>query len=457
VTTKTLCIYSSIFLALTAACNLLYNIISLQLGELTIFLDSFIGWFFVLTFVGFIAQILVLRYFQTSKYWFAFFAGAIATITNLCFTADTYAILVLRQFASYYLPLLFIYLSATAISGISLIFSATAKSSWLKLAGIYILVISLILISATIWRMVAVNSTLSKIAQWASVLGGLTPILFMMHFLGEIKALKTTNTERPTNTFLEYICFIVAAVALTFTITFAILIADEGYMQLYWRTQNAKDINQFAKLCETRIFVGKKGDTLHYLLLKPLHYDARKTYPLVISLPAGGYGGSAAIWLSTASNRKEFPAFVFVPFCPEVIGTPNYPPIDSLFFGAISALNKEPGIDIKRRYITGVSRGGYGTWHFICTRPDLFAAAIPVCGGGDTKLAQKIVNMPVWAFHGSADRNVLVSESRNMIAAIKKAGGNPKYTEFPGETHGIWYIVSTKPGLWDWLFAQKRN
>ncbi|MBA4055232.1 MAG: peptidase, partial [Marivirga sp.] len=111
----------------------------------------------------------------------------------------------------------------------------------------------------------------------------------------------------------------------------------------------------------------------------------------------------------------------------------------------------------KRRYVTGISRGGYGSWHFICTRPDMFAAAIPVCGGGDPSRASNIVDVSVWAFHGAKDKNVPVDGSRHMIEAIKKAGGSPQYTEYENEAHNIWHRVSETPGLWDWLFEQQRD
>jgi predicted peptidase len=127
-----------------------------------------------------------------------------------------------------------------------------------------------------------------------------------------------------------------------------------------------------------------------------------------------------------------------------------------LVYEAIESL-KDPGIDEKRRYVTGISRGGYGSWNFICKRPEMFAAAVPVCGGGDPQFASRIVDVAVWAFHGEKDRNVLVSGSRNIIEAMKKVGGDPKYTEFSGEGHNIWYQVSMTPALWDWMFAQRRD
>ena len=190
----------------------------------------------------------------------------------------------------------------------------------------------------------------------------------------------------------------------------------------------------------------------------------------MVCLPYGGQpgtnkirqieGAAAAQLLSTPENRIKYPAFIFVPHCPPGSGwggVPNYPSVDTLVYEALTALEEEPGIDVKRRYVTGISRGGYGSWHFISTCPDMFAAAIPVCGAGDPSFAPKVVDVAVWAFHGRKDRNVPVSGSRDMIEAIKNAGGNPQYTEFPDEGHNIWYQVTQTPGIWDWLFAQKRD
>lgn len=154
--------------------------------------------------------------------------------------------------------------------------------------------------------------------------------------------------------------------------------------------------------------------------------------------------------LLTDNYRKHYPAFLFAPYCRPGSGwggVPPYPTVDTLVFDAILALEDEfRAIDKNRRHVTGVSRGGYGSWHFICTRPDLFAAAIPVCGGEDPKLAANAVDVSVWAFHGEKDRNVLVQQSRDMIAAIEKAGGHPRHTEFPDAGHDIWIGSATLPG-----------
>ena len=87
----------------------------------------------------------------------------------------------------------------------------------------------------------------------------------------------------------------------------------------------------------------------------------------------------------------------------------------------------------------------------------MFAAAVPMAGEGDATLAENIVDVPVWAFHGRFDRNVPVSGSRNIVEASRKAGGHPKYTEYPYTGHSIWGKVEETPELMDWVFAQRRE
>jgi poly(3-hydroxybutyrate) depolymerase len=123
----------------------------------------------------------------------------------------------------------------------------------------------------------------------------------------------------------------------------------------------------------------------------------------------------------------------------------------------VSGLQKEFSIDDKRLYLTGLSMGGYGTWDAISRYPKLFAAAVPICGGGDESAAASIKDIPIWCFHGGADPTVPTQRSRDMIKAIKDAGGNPKYTEYPGVGHNSWDKAYSEPELAKWLFAQKKD
>jgi predicted peptidase len=100
--------------------------------------------------------------------------------------------------------------------------------------------------------------------------------------------------------------------------------------------------------------------------------------------------------------------------------------------------------------------GGFAVWEALMRHPERFAAAIPVCGGGDVSHADRIKNVPVWAFHGADDPVVPVECSRSMIKIIKNAGGQALYTEYPGVGHNSWDRAYAEPEFLSWLFSQKR-
>ena len=465
----------NLFLGLTVAAGLLQSIINLQIGGQIYFLDSFTGWFIGVNIISLAGSLILLKYYHYKKYWFVFSTLTIAAVASFCLFIIMYRILEARQLAGYYTPIFLLSLGTGAVYAISLIFSKAGKRTWLKTAGVFTFVINLILMSVVIWHTnsqdVELKDTLEKMSQWISMAGNLVPMLFILNFLGEVKLLNTENVNTTEQKFSGNLLTVAGLLALGFTFGFGLQLAAESSSSVYWGKRIFEQTQDIAKLFEARTFVSSKGDTLLYRLLKPLDYDPQKKYPMVLSLPYGGQpgtdkirqieGAAAAQLLSSDMNRRKYPAFLFIPNCPAGAGwggIPNYPTVDSLVFDAIDVLQKqEPGIDVKRCYVTGISRGGYGAWHFISIRPDMFAAAIPVCGGGDPKLAPNIVDVSIWAFHGAKDRNVPVSGSRDMIAAIKKAGGNPRYTEFPDAHHNIWEDVKNTLGLLDWLFAQKRD
>jgi predicted peptidase len=93
--------------------------------------------------------------------------------------------------------------------------------------------------------------------------------------------------------------------------------------------------------------------------------------------------------------------------------------------------------------------------------PDKWAAIVPICGGvrGTTQkeVAEKIKDIPTWVFHGGSDPTVPVSQSKDMVAALEKAGGHPKYTEFPGVGHNSWDKAYDTDELYKWLLEQKKK
>lgn len=114
--------------------------------------------------------------------------------------------------------------------------------------------------------------------------------------------------------------------------------------------------------------------------------------------------------------------------------------------------------DPDRLYITGLSLGGFGAWDAVQREPDMFAAAVVICAGGDTSMAGELKRLPVWIFHGSEDKNVPVRASRMMYDALKK-GGNRKvrYTEYEGGAHAIWDRAYNSPELLEWMLEQRRR
>ena len=221
-----------------------------------------------------------------------------------------------------------------------------------------------------------------------------------------------------------------------------------------------------------------KDHDFNYRLMKPQKTEAGRKYPLVIFLHGSGERGADnanqlkyfPTWICEPANREKYPAYIVAPQCPNErlwgtmhwgSGKANYndKPGDEMTatIAVLEKLIKDEAVDPGRVYITGLSMGGFGTWEFASRRPELFAAAAPVCGGGDKDDVKGLVSLPLWAWHGDADQAVNVNRSREMIAAIVAAGGHPKYTELPGVGHNSWEQAYNGPNnLLPWLFDQKR-
>ena len=224
-------------------------------------------------------------------------------------------------------------------------------------------------------------------------------------------------------------------------------------------------------------FTGADGKTVPYRLLKPANIDPAKKYPLVVFLHGAGERGTdnqrqmthGVAAFASKDALEKYPCFLIAPQCPNNVKWVNVDwGADShtipkemtepsrLTVELVEKMLKDQPIDPKRVYITGLSMGGYGTWDLLARRPDLFAAAAPICGGADEATAEKIKHLPIWCFHGDKDTVVKTARSRNIIAAIEKAGGKPKYTEYPGVSHNSWGPAYADPELLKWLFGQTK-
>lgn len=227
------------------------------------------------------------------------------------------------------------------------------------------------------------------------------------------------------------------------------------------------------KVLVAKVFKGSQGRTMPYRLYVPENYDKHKHYPLVLYLHGGGgrgddnrkqiEGGNGYIvdLLVARSTQAKNPSIVVVPQAPDEGWVSDDSTTAtrylSLVLDLIKDLDSSYSVDSNRRYVLGQSMGGFGTFASITMQPKMFAAAVPLCGGGDESKAEQIAHIPIWAFHGELDQAVKVERSRDMIAALAKAGGKPRYTEYKGEGHTIWTRVVKEPELLPWMFSQKRS
>ena len=229
--------------------------------------------------------------------------------------------------------------------------------------------------------------------------------------------------------------------------------------------------------------VSKKGkaDQFLYRTASPAKMIKDEKYPLLVFFHgAGGRGDNNTGQLLDAGGlqafeqagvRTRFKSHFFAAQVPKgkrwvdvhwSLLKHNMPKItDSMrmTFAALDAYVNDPNnqVDTGRIYTMGLSMGGYGTWDAIQRRPNFFAAAVPICGGGDKSLAPKLVNIPIWAWHGDKDSVIKPSRSRDMINAISKAGGSPKYSEIKGRGHNSWVDCWNTDELWKWLYSQSKD
>jgi predicted peptidase len=235
----------------------------------------------------------------------------------------------------------------------------------------------------------------------------------------------------------------------------------------------------------------QSGSSLPYRLMKPANYDPNKSYPVVLYLHGYGSAGndntsqinSTLTYLDEHLKKPEYESFLLVPQIEAEW--------DNLFqqwssgnwfdmtLDVLDEVIEEYNIDSSRQYVTGVSIGGFGTWGMIAQEPGRFAAAVPICGGGDTSAAVDISKTPVWTFHAANDGVVSVQYSRAMVSSLEAieeepvqsatfytgyiltqtdSFGSSNYTEFTSGGHAIWDESYRYGGgddaMYDWMFAQ---
>jgi predicted peptidase len=230
-------------------------------------------------------------------------------------------------------------------------------------------------------------------------------------------------------------------------------------------------------------FIGTAKLRMPYRLLIPSDANSSGNYPVVLFFHGSGERGddnekqllNGVERFATHDSQARYPCFVLAPQCPTHLDdqpimwtgerermhqlklTPEVAIPLRTALELLNTIQEKFQVDLDRIYVAGISMGGFATWESLIRHPRKFAAAIPVCGGGDASYADQIRHIPVWAFHGANDSTVPVECSRLMIKMLEKAGGHPRYTEYPGVGHNSWDRAYAEPELLSWLFSQHRD
>lgn len=216
------------------------------------------------------------------------------------------------------------------------------------------------------------------------------------------------------------------------------------------------------------------GAVMPYRLFIPDAAARTGPLPVVIYLHGGGGAGrdnlrqlstgnvaGTRLWVRSDIQRR-FPAFVLAPQLDGDgqwgnAGSTQLTPDAALALEVLDQVARDFAIDQRRVYLVGQSRGGRGVWDLVSKRPGLFAAAVPVCGDGNVDRVVAASAVPIWAFHGALDDVVPVDGSRAMVAALRAAGSQVRYTEYADAGHNVWNRAFAESELPAWLFSQRRG
>lgn len=231
-----------------------------------------------------------------------------------------------------------------------------------------------------------------------------------------------------------------------------------------------------------KTYVSAENDTLRYRELTPEKLAPNQKYPLVLFLHGAGERGNdneaqlrhGGNMFTNPVNREKYPAFVIFPQCPQ---EDFWAPRNRSAAAGESAFNQNPPmskalslvkkvldeaiekypVDRNRIYIAGLSMGGMGTFDMLCRFPDLFAAAIPICGGVSTdRLGSIKTNTHIRIYHGDADTTVPVAYSRNAYKTLKQNKANVEYIEYPGVNHDSWTSAFNEDDFMAWIFSKRK-
>ncbi|MBQ8817967.1 MAG: prolyl oligopeptidase family serine peptidase [Clostridia bacterium] len=250
-------------------------------------------------------------------------------------------------------------------------------------------------------------------------------------------------------------------------------------MHIYANTVNVQEI------FEKKVHVTEDGYKLNYRIYLPEDYSEEKEYPFILFFQGAGLKGNdnesqlnAGVQaMFTSSYGKVAQSIVVAPQCPLLnpdtakwVDVPNW--VDGCSYSTelipesvhmravvdlLGDIKENYSTDESRWYVTGLSMGGFATWDIIIRHPEMWAAAVPLCGGADYRKAELIKDMPIWTFHGLNDPTVPYQGTEKMVNTLKELGSTKiKYNPMANFGHNIWDAVYPTPTLYTWLFSQSR-
>jgi len=202
-----------------------------------------------------------------------------------------------------------------------------------------------------------------------------------------------------------------------------------------------------------------KFESLQYIIKHSEKLDMSEKQPILLSLHGAGTRGNDVTALNSnpltvlIEKNEDFPFVYIAPQCHENTWFDLWETLER-YVKFVASL---PFVDTKRIYLMGASMGGYATWQLAMSMPEYFAAIVPICGGGMYWNAGRLVNVPVWAFHGGKDDVVFCDESKKMVDAVNKNGGCAKLTIYPENAHDSWSDTYANPSVFEWLLSYENK
>ena len=241
---------------------------------------------------------------------------------------------------------------------------------------------------------------------------------------------------------------------------------------LMFSNSNSQDLELFEK----KTFEFEK-ETLSYRILKPLNYNSNKQYPVHLFLHGAGERGNDNVsqlvhggkLFLKKENREQYNSWVIFPQAQKNDWWGYKDPYKfdynvkeskamSLVVKLMDDFTQRKDVDPNKVFVSGLSMGGMGTFVILNLRPEMFAAATPICGDGDPSLVSNYSKkVPVWIFHGSDDTVVSPKKSLKMAKAIIENGGSPKITFYENVGHDSWNNAFAEKDFLKWIHSKSKK